>query len=52
MIIIILLSAGRREENLGAFVKTLYSDIYLNADARRHLDAFSVEELSQRLQNK
>ncbi|XP_041816499.1 CD276 antigen homolog isoform X2 [Chelmon rostratus] len=49
---ITVLSEGRREENLGAFVKTLYSDIYLNADARRHLDAFSVEELSQRLQNK
>ncbi|XP_076613405.1 butyrophilin subfamily 2 member A2-like isoform X2 [Chaetodon auriga] len=43
---------SRTEENLGAFVKTHYSGVYLSADARRHLDTFSVEELPQRLQNK
>nr|XP_046231802.1 coxsackievirus and adenovirus receptor homolog [Scatophagus argus] len=38
------------EENLGALVKTSYSDFF-SADARHHSDAFGVEELLQRVQN-
>ncbi|TKS84584.1 Programmed cell death 1 ligand 1 [Collichthys lucidus] len=38
------------EENLGASVKAHYSDSF-GADAKHHLDAFSVKELPQRLQN-
>ncbi|XP_070845129.1 programmed cell death 1 ligand 2 [Chaetodon trifascialis] len=47
---ITVFNGSRTEENLGVFVKALYSDV--SADARHQWDVFSVEELSQRLQNK
>ncbi|TKS84555.1 Programmed cell death 1 ligand 1 [Collichthys lucidus] len=45
-----IFNKGCMEENLGASVKAHYSDSF-GADAKHHLDAFSVKELPQRLQN-
>ncbi len=48
----LLLSAGCTEENLGVLLKARYSDVTFSKETRRYLDAFDVEELHQRLQNK
>ncbi|TMS08017.1 Programmed cell death 1 ligand 1 [Larimichthys crocea] len=45
-----IFNKGCMEENLGVSVKAHYSDSF-SADAKHHLDAFSVKELPQRLQN-
>ncbi|XP_071322563.1 uncharacterized protein [Trachinotus anak] len=39
------------EENLGALLKTHYSDVSFSTEVRHHCVAFSVEELPHKLQN-
>ncbi|KAM9338166.1 uncharacterized protein ABDE67_017725 [Symphorus nematophorus] len=48
---ITVFNEGYTEENLGVLVRDRYSNFFFSADARRHLDAFDVEELHQRLRN-
>uniref|UniRef100_UPI0037E86C46 programmed cell death 1 ligand 1-like n=1 Tax=Semicossyphus pulcher TaxID=241346 RepID=UPI0037E86C46 len=48
---ITIINEGSMEENLGAIVKSRYSDPTFCAEMRHHLEAFNVEELPHRLLN-